>query len=93
MWTKLDEKNVRNVIYRRIFLPSATHPSRRHFYDPAWKAGTVFGGGVGSREVPKGLDVFRKESAEFAELTTDRSVDHDSREASSSVKAGASLGL
>ena len=86
IWTRMTP----NVIYRRILIPSAAQASRRHFYDPAGKAGAVFGGGVGGGEVPKGFDVIRKKSAEVVKLTTDRSIDHDSRIRRSSENAARS---
>ena len=36
---KIRTRKAPNVIYRRIFLPSAAQASRRHFYDPAGIAG------------------------------------------------------
>ena len=82
-------QNPRSYI-ERSYEGLAAQTSRRHFYEAAGIAGAVFGGGVGSGEVSKGFDVLRKQLEEFVELTTECSIDYDSRIRSSGEKAAAS---
>ena len=59
------------------FLPSAA--PRRHFDDPADKAGAILGGGLRGGEEANAFDPVSGYSIEFIEVTTARSIDHDPR--------------